>query len=385
MSGKTRNGRPLRVLQVNSGSRNYGGVSSFLFNVYSHMNRDEIQFDFLSPEETTYGIHRDEISRMGGRIWELHIKGGIVGRKIRLFFRLRKFLQKHPYQVIHINSGNFFFNLTASLSARAACVPVRIIHSHNAGDAGMSAVKRAAFRLMKPIPEANGTHFAACGVKAAEYMFTEKLVKSGRVKIFRNGIDTERFAFRPAVRWEVRKELGLDSALVIGHVGRFMKQKNHGFLLEVFSAVLKEEPDAVLLLAGGGELLSEVQKKADEMGISGSVRFLGQRDDMNRIYQAMDVFVLPSLHEGLPVSGVEAQAAGLPVVFSDTITREAEVCGHVVFESLSSAPSVWAKDILTLSSYERKDGAALVSRAGYSVASVAEELEAYYKNAVRSS
>ena len=382
MSGKERIRTPLRVLQVNSGSRNYGGVSSFLFNAYTHMKRDEIQFDFLSPDETTYGIHRDEISRMGGRIWELHIKGGIVGRKIRLFFRLRKFLMKHPYQVIHINSGNFFFNLTASLSAYTASVPVRIIHSHNAGDAGMSAAKRAAFKLMKPIPEFFGTHFAACSEKAAEYMFTEKLVRSGRVKIFRNGIDTVRFAFRPAIREEVRKELGLDSALVIGHVGRFMKQKNHGFLLEIFAAVLEEVPDAVLLLAGEGELRGEVQKKADVMGISGNIRFLGQRNDMERIFQAMDVFVLPSLHEGLPVSGIEAQAAGLPVVFSDTITREAEVCGPVVFESLSSSPSVWAKAILDAAGCERKDGSLSVSRAGYSVAAVAEELGKYYKTVV---
>ena len=374
---------PLRVLQLNSGSRNFGGVSSFLFQVYRHIDREKIQFDFLAPEETTYGIVRDRINEMGGTIVELGIRGSAAVKKIRLYRQLTRYLKEHPYRIVHINSGNFFFNITACAAAKKAGVPVRIIHSHNAGDAGMPFYRKILFRLLKPALFRLGTHFAACSVKAAEYMFDENAAHDGRVKIINNGIETERFAYNPGARREVRDELGLGGRLAVGHVGRFMKQKNHEFLLVIFSEVIKKRPDAVLLLFGEGELMEQIRKKAGSMGLSESVRFLGQRPDMNRYYQAMDIFLLPSLHEGLPVSGIEAQASGLPVITSDAVTEELKILDQVRFLSLDAPPSKWADLAVSMAETERKDGSAEVAAAGYSIEETARELEEFYLRAGR--
>ena len=225
---------PIRVLQINSGSRSFGGVSSFLYNVYTNIDREKLQFDFLSPEVTTYGIHREEIEKSGGRIYELGIKGNILTRKTGLYKRLRQFLAKHRYSIVHINSGNFFFNLFAVMAVRKAGVPCRIVHSHNAGDTNRSRIKKAAFEALKPQLEKNATLLLACSRKAASYMFTDQTVREGRVQIVKNGINAERFRFDPEIRKTVRQELGLQDKFVVGHVGRFYKQKNHVFLIRIF-------------------------------------------------------------------------------------------------------------------------------------------------------
>ena len=214
-------------------------------------------------------------------------------------------------------------------------------------------------------------------------MFDENAAHDGRVKIINNGIETERFAYNPGARREVRDELGLGGRLAVGHVGRFMKQKNHEFLLVIFSEVIKKRPDAVLLLFGEGELMEQIRKKAGSMGLSESVRFLGQRPDMNRYYQAMDVFLLPSLHEGLPVSGIEAQASGLPVITSDAVTEELKILDQVRFLSLDAPPSKWADLAVSMAETERKDGSAAVAAAGYSIEETARELEEFYLRAGR--
>ena len=177
---------PIRVLQINSGSRSFGGVSSFLYNVYTNIDREQVQFDFLSPNVTTYGIHREEIEEMGGRIYELGIKGNILTRKTGLYKRLYEFLTQHAYSIVHINSGNFFFNLFAVMAVRKAGVPCRIVHSHNAGDTSRSRIKKAVFEALKPQLERNATTLLACSRKAAGYMFTDRTVREGKVQIVKN-------------------------------------------------------------------------------------------------------------------------------------------------------------------------------------------------------
>ena len=369
---------PLRVLQLSSGSRNFGGVSSFLFQMYKEIDRTRIQFDFLAPEETTYGPVREEIRDMGGRIIEFHIGGSALIKKIRLYVRRRRFLLKHPYRIVHMNSGNFFFNLTASAAAKSAHVPVRIVHSHNAGDAGMPLLRRVLFRVLKRVLERQATLLAACSLKAARYMFTDAAVESGRIRIIRNGIDPDRFAPDAEVRRAMRKTLGIDGCLVIGHAGRFMKQKNHVFLLDIFREVHRRRPDAVLILLGDGELKEEIRELAARYGLMDSVRMPGQQRDMEKWYQAMDVFTLPSLHEGLPVSALEAQAAGLPLVLSDEITDEVRILDAVTFLPLSASPGMWADELIRAEGIRIADGPAKVKEAGYSVEQTAKEMERIY-------
>ena len=370
---------PIRVLEINSGSKSFGGVSSFLYNVYTNIDRDAVQFDFLSPNVTTYGIHREEIEKMGGRIYELGITGNIVTKKTGLYKRLYRFLKEHPYSIVHINSGNFFFNLFAVMAVSKAGVPCRIVHSHNAGDTSRSRIKKAAFEALKPQLEKHATLLLACSHKAASYMFTDKTVSEGKVQIVKNGIHAERFRYNPAVREQVRQELGLQEQFVVGHVGRFYKQKNHAFLLRIFAKLHEKEPASVLLLFGKGDLEAEIRVRTKELGLTDCVRFMGEVPDIERMYQAMDVFVMPSFHEGLPVSCVEIQAAGVPCVLADTITEEIKIADSLQFRSLSDSPAIWAEAALSMKGHRDLNGYDNVIRSGYSIRDVADGMLKMYK------
>lgn len=372
--------KPLRVLQINSGSNNFGGVSSFLYNIYIHIDKSQIQFDFLSPEKTTYGIHRSEIEQMGGKIFELGITGNILTRKIKLYFKLKAFLKKNNYRIVHINSGNFFFNVFVSFAIKNAGVPVRIIHSHNAGDTNKSKLKKIAFNLLKPVLNRNATDLFACSMLAADYMFTEKTVKSGKVKIIPNGIDTSKFAYNESVRNQVRSRLGLNDKFVVGNVARFMPQKNHAFLIDVFEKVAEKNDKAVLVLIGQGELMDNVKALVAKKGLSEKVIFLGQRNDVDKLYQAMDVFVLTSFHEGFGIVTIEAQSSGLPCIISDNIPEEANVTKTMIRLPLSCSAKKWADTILKSECKVRKNNAGKVSDAGYDVKSVSDMMKRFYIN-----
>lgn len=368
----------LRVLQLNSGSQNFGGVSSFLYNIYKNIDRSKIQFDFLSPNITTYGIHREEIEQEGGMIFEFRIKGNVLYKKVKLYQKLKDFLKTHPYQIVHINSGNFFFNLTTIMAVKKAGVPVRILHSHNAGNTDQSFLKKMLFRILKPFMEKRATVLFACSEKAAEYMFTKNAVDGGKVRVIPNGIDTMRFERREEVRRKLLKEWNLQDQFVVGHVGRFMKQKNHEFLIDIFKELHDQEPKSVLLLFGEGELLPQIQKKVKELGLENSVRFMGVMNEIEKAYQVMDVFLLPSIHEGLPVTGVEVQAAGVPMLVSDRITKELKIVSEVSFLPLEAGAAVWADAALACRKTSFEDHTDQVRQAGYDIHVVAEKLQNFY-------
>ena len=376
---------PIRVLQINSGSRSFGGVSSFLYNVYTNIDRNQVQFDFLSPNVTTYEIHRTEIEEMGGWIYELGVTGNILTKKTRLYKRLYHFLTKHKYSIVHINSGNFFFNLFAVMAVKRAGVPCRIVHSHNAGDTSRSRIKRTAFEALKPQLEKSATLLLACSNKAAGYMFTEKTVSAGKVQIVKNGINAERFRFDPEMRKKVRQELGLSDNFVVGHVGRFYKQKNHAFLIRIFEKIHEKEPDSVLLLFGKGDLEPAIRDLVKECGLTSFVRFMGEVSDIERMYQAMDVFVMPSFHEGLPVSCVEIQTSGVPCVLSDTITDEIRIQDSMQFLSLTDSPERWAQAVLSKKGLRDLDGYENVIRSGYDIRNVADGMLKMYKELCKGS
>lgn len=372
--------KPFRVLQINSGSVNFGGVSSFLYNIYTHIDREKVQFDFLSPDKTTYEIHQSEITKMGGRIYEFGIKGNILSRKLKLYSKLKNFLMENNYRIVHINSGNFFFNLFVSAAVKKAGVPVRIIHSHNAGDT-CGTLKRITFRILKPVMEKNATDFFACSKLAAEYMFTEKTVKSGKVTVIPNGIDTSKFSYNETIRTEMRRKLRLEDKFVVGNVARFMPQKNHRFLIKVFEKVVKIQKNAVLLLIGQGELMGEIKALVHAKGLDKNVIFLGQRNDVEKLYQAMDVFVLTSFHEGFGIVTIEAQTSGLHCVVSDNIPEEANVNKKMVRLPLTASSRKWAEEILNITE-KRKDNSHIIENGGYGVQKVADMMKDIYLNRI---
>lgn len=331
----------IRVLQcVNNMHR--AGLETMLMNYYRSIDRTRIQFDFLMHREER-SDYDDEIEQLGGRIFRAPRL--YPQNTPKYFAYMKKFFAEHPeYQIVHSHIDSM--SLFPLMAAKRAGVPVRIAHSHSTSiDRDMKYVLKQCYRFMLPYVANN---YCACGKKAGEFLFGKR-----NFEIMPNAIDAQRFAFSEEMRAQMRRQLGVENGFVLGHVGRFSYPKNHMFLLEIFGEVRKDRPDSVLLLTGAGEKEDAVKKYASELGISDSVRFLGSRADVHKLYQAMDVFVMPSLFEGIPVTGVEAQFAGLPCVFSDRVPKDVAFSDQCSFVSLNEGASGWAKRLLALSDGER--------------------------------
>lgn len=354
----------IRILQcVNNMQR--AGLETLLMNYYRHIDRDRIQFDFLM-HRSERSAYDDEIESMGGRIFRAP---RLYPQNYPAYFaHMSRFFREHPeYTIVHSHIDAMSW--LPLLAAKRAGLPVRIAHSHSAGiDRDIKYPLKQMFRFLLPTVT---THRAACGTDAGLFLF-----RGGNFQIIPNAVDAAAFAYDAAVRCDKRRELGLNDALVIGHAGRFAAVKNHDFLLEVFAALLKERSDARLLLAGTGELETAVKERAAAMGLSEKVSFLGSREDLNELYQAMDIFVMPSLYEGFPGVGVEAQFAGLPCVFSDRITRELAFTERCSFLPLEGGAELWVREILSRQAEPTERTG--VCCPDYDIKQAAKALEEYY-------
>ena len=324
----------IRVLQcVNNMHR--AGLETLLMNYYRNIDRTKIQFDFLMhrSERSEYD---DEIESLGGRIFRAP---RLYPQNYPAYFAfMEQFFWKHPeYKIVHSHIDSMSY--LPLLAAKKAGVPVRIAHSHSTAiDLDFRYPLKQLFRSrIKHV----ATHRFACGEEAGKFLFGGKAFQ-----VIPNAVDGEKFRFQENVRMEKRQELGIEGKTVVGHVGRFTCAKNHPFLLEIFCQVLKQEPNAVLLLAGTGEKEQEICGLAKKLDIAQHVEFLGSRGDVHELYQAMDVFVMPSLFEGVPVVGIEAQYAGLPCIFSDKVPREVAFTDQCQFIDLKKDAVQWAQQIL---------------------------------------
>lgn len=364
--------QPIRVLNLFT-IMDRGGAETMVMNYYRHIDRTKVQFDFLVHREQR-GAYDDEIEALGGRIYRLC---PIYPQNFARYKRdIRTFFLEHPeYKIIHSHMselGYFVFR-----EAERQGVPVRICHAHNAPngfDAKMIVRTYLKKRMMPYL-----THLFMCGEASGKWLYGEK--NKSRFLMLNNAIDAVSYIYNLSKREEMRRQLGLADELVIGHVGRFNPQKNHSFLIDIFAALLKKEPNAVLLLVGGGEGMSKMQEKAQELGIAEHVRFLGVRSDVADLMQAMDVFLFPSLYEGLGIALIEAQAAGLPCVVSDTIPHEAYLTALVDSESLSAPAEKWAEKILAKRAIPRTDRRAEIAAHGFDITTEAVKLQEFYLKA----
>lgn len=358
---------PFRVAQV-MGYMNGGGVEQVVMNYYRHIDRSRVQFDFLVCEGSGM-VPREEIEGLGGRVFV------IPGYKNLLNYMSemgRLFSEEH-WQIVHshVNALSVF----PLCAAKRAGVPVRIAHSHSTsgkGEPARNAMKWMLRRFSKLYP----TDLAACGQHAGSWLFGN----DSEFTIFQNAIELKRFSFDMDVRKCVRNELDIPAeSFVIGHLGRFVTQKNHAFLLRAFTGLLERHSGSMLVLAGDGPLLNQMRDLAEALGISGSVRFLGRRGDAERLYQAFDVFALPSIYEGFCVVGVEAQAAGLPCLLSDTVSREVGLSSAVRFIPLIESAWVNALEEVCPVGWDRRmpDGIR-----AYEIADAAERLLSYYEHLI---
>ncbi|MCF1678042.1 glycosyltransferase [Tetragenococcus koreensis] len=256
-------------------------------------------------------------------------------------------------------------------------VPVRIIHGHSTRQPG-SSFHKFFHRLNQWRIDSIATDYFACSENSAKWLFDKSKVTKNMYTIINNGIQTGKFTFDVKLRDKVRKSLGIEGKLVLGHTGRFAPPKNHDFLIDIFKSVNKFNPNAVLLLIGEGELKPQIEKKVQLNGLDDNVFFLGVRADVGDILQAIDVFIFPSYYEGLPLTLVEAQAADLPCLVSDSITKKVRITDTITYKSLSEKPKTWALKVLNLPKEKRVDKTDSIFKSGYDAFEISTKLMKFY-------
>ena len=339
---------PIRVAQI-IGKWLGGGVESVVMNYYRHIDRTKIQFDFICDEDST-NIPYEEIEKMGGKV----ILIPPYQKVFKYHKKLKEVLKSGGYKIVHshINTLSVF----SLFAAKCAGVPVRIAHSHSTTNK-KEKKKNLLKQVLRPFSKVFATDYMCCSELAGRWLFGNKEYDNGNVYLLNNAIDLDKFKYDEEKRKEKRKELNIeDSTLVIGHVGRFVEQKNHRFLIDIFNEVHKQKENSILLLAGQGPLMEEMKEKVKILGIEDSVKFLGQRNDINELYQAMDLLLFPSLYEGLGMVVVEAQISGLPCVVSTEIPKIAKVTKKITFVNLENKIKPWNEVIFKyLSNINRKN------------------------------
>lgn len=355
----------IRVLHVVT-YMGIGGLETMLMNYYRHINREKIQFDFL--------VHRDfeaaydqEITKLGGRIYRLPRLNPISPYYKK---QLDEFFVKHSeYRIVHSHLD--CMSAIPLKFAKKNEIPVRIAHSHSSSQ---TKDKKYYLKLYyKSKIKKYATELFACSEAAGQWMFN-----TNHFHILNNAIDTEQYIYDPVVREFERKKLGISKeTIVIGHVGRFAPPKNHRYLIELFDLVRKRIPDTTLLLIGDGVLRSQAENQVKELGLEGKVIFTGQRRDVSQLLQAMDVFAFPSIYEGLPVSLIEAQAAGLPCLISDKVPIECKKTDLVKQIPLDDM-NRWVELMINAKKVVRRDTSDEIKKAGFDINSNAKKLEDFY-------
>lgn len=364
---------PVRVLNV-LGTTNLGGAESRVMELYRALDRDKVQFDFLVHTDRE-GQYNEEIRSLGGRIYSVpRFRGYNI-----LSYRkaLRSFFQEHnEFAAVH---GHMTSTAAIYLPiAKRAGIPLTIAHARSAGvDRGVRGLVTKVIRY--PL-KYRADYCFACSAEAALAVYGRRWIAAGKVWTIPNAIDTRRFAYDPAVRRQVREELGLGARFVIGHVGRFGFMKNHSYLIDIFAELCRMRDDAALVLIGKGELEEDIRAKVERLGLADKVLFLGNRFDVERYYQAFDYFVFPSTFEGLPGSVVEAQASGLSCLVSDQVTRETELTELVTYKSIGEPAANWAAEIMrnAKAAQQRSDMQAVIAGRDFDVREQAVKMEAFY-------
>lgn len=364
---------PIRVAQI-MGKHVTGGIKSVIMNYYENIDREVIQFDFFVDSDSPLKDYSD-IEKMGGRVYEIPPVKNLFGH----INECRKILKRENYQIVHcyVNTLNVF----PVFAAKLAGVPIRI--SENLSTAHAGKKKTAIKKILKPMSKWFPTHLAANSKYSGVWLYGKKDMDNGKIKVLRNGILLEKFKYDVELRDATRKEYNLCGKFVLGHIGRYHYQKNHEFLIDIFNEVHKLDSSAMLLLVGYGELKDDIFEKIKRLGLSDNVIDLGGREDIAQFYNAMDCFVLPSFYEGLPVVGIEAQATGLPCVFSSEVTDETKITDNVEFISLDRSAADWAQAIMKYKGIERKGFEKQLIASGYDIKTEAKKLQAYYVEALK--
>lgn len=365
--------KPIRVAHI-MGKMIGGGVESVVMNYYRNIDRAKIQFDFICDDDST-NIPYEEIESLGGKV----ILIPPYQKVFKYHKELKRVLKEGNYKIVHSHISTM--SLFSLYAAKCAGVKIRIAHSHSTTNK-KEKKKNMLKQVLRPFSKVFSTHYIGCSELAGRWLFGNKTFDKGNVYILNNAIDLDLFKYDESIRIKKRNELKInDNTIVIGHLGRFVEQKNHRFLIDIFNEFHKKNKNSILLLGGQGPLMDEIKERVESLDLNNCVKFLGQRNDASELYQAFDIFLLPSLYEGLPVVGVEAQACGLLCVFSDDMTKETKVLDSTVFMSLNNTALEWAEKMLeSYRNFKREDKRKEISDNNFNIKEESTKLENYYLN-----
>lgn len=375
--------KPIRVLQVLT-IMNLGGAETMIMNYYRHVDRSKVQFDFMLHREER-GFFDDEIESLGGKIYRMP---PISPKNYSSYkSKLNTFFDTHPeYTIVHSH-----LNALSSIILKVAKnkeVPVRIAHSHLAVEPYVikkifkkntditATIKDAIQSLVRHKVPKYANHYFSCGIKAGEWLFGKANAK--KVKVINNAINSSLFIFDEKKSHEVKKRLNILNKNVIGHVGRFNEQKNHFFLIKIFNEIYKKDKNTILVLVGTGNLMPQIKAEVEKLNIKDQVLFLGLQKNIPELLQGFDFFLFPSLYEGLPVTLIEAQASGIPILTSSTVTSEVNITGLVTFKALDAPELLWAEEVLNHINYKRTDTSSKIKDGGYDIHENAMQLQNFY-------
>ncbi len=356
-----------------------GGVESFLYNYYINMNHTEIAFDFIVPGDKI-GFLENDVKKMNSNVYHVSLFKKHPFQQIK---QLSKIVREGNYDIIHCHGYKSFIGIFLGKMHK---VPNRIIHSH------MAFVKETIFektirKIITYIIKIYATDFFACGLDAARWLYGNKFYNSGKVKIINNAIDLDKFKFNEKYRKKFREEINCTDEILIGNVARLSKQKNQLYSLKIIKKLLEEKVNAKLVLVGSGEDEKLLKKEAKKLGVDSNTLFLGIRSDVNKLLSGLDVFILPSLYEGLPVVLAEVQASGLNCLVSNTVTDEIKVTNNIKYLPLEEDCNNWVnyiKKLLKKEKYDRLANYKKMKNGKYDIKSQSEKLyNLYYKKCRR--
>ncbi len=357
----------VKVLVINTVEFKLNGITAVIMNYYKKFEKDNMNIDFVAISDIEYE-YNEELKKNNSNVYILKRKKN----PLNYFINLLNVIKKNKYDIVHIH-GNSATVAIETVAAYISNVPVRIVHSHNT-----TCTHKKIHNVLYPIMKKTYTHGIACGVEAGKWLFREE-----NFEVVNNGIDLEKFIYDEKVSREYKEKINYDGRKIIGHVGNFVYQKNHEFLINSFNELIKKDSQYLLLLIGEGILLEEMKKKVKKLGLDKNVLFLGKTSEVSKYLQAVDVFILPSHFEGLPVVLIEAQALGIPCYVSDKVSTEAKLTELIEFLSIEDT-SEWVNKIINTKRYDRKKTCnkahAIIDEVGYNISKNSYKMKKLYDN-----
>jgi len=346
-----------------------GGMESYIMEIYRHCDRSKLQFDFLNVQPFSIA-YKEEIEALGGNIFYVPLKGVDIKEHYK---KLDDLFKKNKYIGVYYQCNRKLISLDVFKYAKKYGVKKRVIHSHNSTQAPVSFIEKMRQKNVELNMDKYVTDYFACSQQAGKWMFGNR-----PFTVIKNSVDTNVFFYNEIAREKIRKKYNLEDKIVIGTVGRLVEAKNPRFMLEIFNKLQKKNKETVFLHVGNGTLMDEMVQKRDKYNWKDKYLFVGNKRNVADYMNAMEIFILPSLHEGFPIVLVEAQATGLPCLVADNITNTCNLTGKVDFLPIDNSTELWADKIIELAQTKRKSEVEQIKQKGYDIVEISKQMQSFF-------